>query len=57
VPEALADPLLQAPALARLLGGPPAGLVPVAGGHGVFREVAEAILRAQGHWDAVVGSY
>jgi len=31
--------------------------VPVAGGRGMFRAVAERILRAQGHWDAVVASY
>jgi len=32
-------------------------VVPVDGGRGVLREVAEAILKAQGHWDAVVASY
>ena len=32
-------------------------VVPVAGGRGVLRAVAEGILRAQGHWDAVVASY
>lgn len=31
--------------------------LPVAGGHGALREVAELILKAQGHWDAVVASY
>ena len=31
--------------------------VPVAGGRGVLRAVAEQILRAQGHWDEVVASY
>ena len=31
--------------------------VPVQGGHGVLRPVAELILRAQNHWDAVVASY
>jgi len=32
-------------------------VVPVAGGRGVLRAVAEAILKAQGQWDAVVASY
>jgi len=32
-------------------------VVPVDGGRGVFREVAELILKAQGHWDAVLSSY
>ncbi len=32
-------------------------VVPVDGGRGVLREVAEAILKAQGHWDEVVASY
>ncbi|WP_306597937.1 HAD family hydrolase [Geothrix sp. 21YS21S-2] len=32
-------------------------VVPVDGGAGVVRAVAEAILRAQGHWDEVVASY
>jgi 3-deoxy-D-manno-octulosonate 8-phosphate phosphatase (KDO 8-P phosphatase) len=32
-------------------------VVPVDGGRGVLREVAEAILRAQGRWDEVVASY
>ena len=32
-------------------------VVPVDGGRGVLREVAEAILKAQGHWDAVLASY
>jgi 3-deoxy-D-manno-octulosonate 8-phosphate phosphatase (KDO 8-P phosphatase) len=32
-------------------------VVPVEGGRGVFRAVAEAILKAQGHWDEVVASY
>jgi len=32
-------------------------VVPVNGGYGVLRAVAEAILKAQGHWDEVVGSY
>jgi 3-deoxy-D-manno-octulosonate 8-phosphate phosphatase (KDO 8-P phosphatase) len=31
--------------------------VPVAGGRGVLRAVAELILKQQGHWDAVVASY
>ena len=32
-------------------------VVPVAGGRGVLRTVAEFILRTQGHWDSVVASY
>jgi 3-deoxy-D-manno-octulosonate 8-phosphate phosphatase (KDO 8-P phosphatase) len=32
-------------------------VVPVAGGMGVLRAVAEAILKAQGHWDGVVAAY
>ncbi|MDR3683621.1 MAG: HAD hydrolase family protein [Geothrix sp.] len=32
-------------------------VVPVDGGHGTLRAVAELILKAQGHWDEVVGSY
>jgi len=32
-------------------------VVPVPGGRGVLREVAELILRAQGRWDDVVASY
>ncbi|HLO66978.1 MAG TPA: HAD hydrolase family protein [Holophaga sp.] len=32
-------------------------VVPVDGGHGVLRAVAEAILKAQGRWDDVVASY
>lgn len=32
-------------------------VVPVAGGRGVLRAVAEAILKAQGHWDGVVAAY
>ena len=32
-------------------------VVPVDGGHGVVRAVAELILKAQGHWDEVVASY
>lgn len=32
-------------------------VVPVAGGRGVLRPVAELILRAQGHWEEVVASY
>jgi 3-deoxy-D-manno-octulosonate 8-phosphate phosphatase (KDO 8-P phosphatase) len=32
-------------------------VVPVAGGRGVLRAVAELILKAQGHWDGVVASY
>ena len=32
-------------------------VVPVDGGRGVLRAVAELILKAQGHWDAVVASY
>lgn len=32
-------------------------VVPVDGGHGVLRAVAETILKAQGHWDDVVASY
>lgn len=32
-------------------------VVGVDGGRGVLRAVAERILRAQGHWDAVVASY
>ena len=32
-------------------------VVPVPGGRGVLRAVAEAILKAQGHWDAVLASY
>ena len=32
-------------------------VVPVAGGHGVLRSVAELILKSQGHWDKVLGSY
>lgn len=31
--------------------------VPVAGGAGVLRPVAELILRAQGHWDEVLAAY
>ena len=31
--------------------------VPVAGGRGVLRAVAEAILKAQGRWDEVVAAY
>ncbi len=31
--------------------------VPVPGGHGVLRAVAEEILKAQGKWDEVVGRY
>ena len=31
--------------------------VPVAGGRGVLRPVAELILKAQRHWDAVLDSY
>jgi 3-deoxy-D-manno-octulosonate 8-phosphate phosphatase (KDO 8-P phosphatase) len=32
-------------------------VVPVDGGQGVLRAVAELILKSQGHWDDVVGSY
>lgn len=32
-------------------------VVPLRGGRGVLRAVAEAILKAQGRWDEVVGSY
>jgi 3-deoxy-D-manno-octulosonate 8-phosphate phosphatase (KDO 8-P phosphatase) len=32
-------------------------VVPVDGGRGVLRAVAEAILRSQGRWDGVVASY
>jgi len=32
-------------------------VVPVNGGLGVLRPVAELILKAQGHWDEVLGSY
>jgi 3-deoxy-D-manno-octulosonate 8-phosphate phosphatase (KDO 8-P phosphatase) len=32
-------------------------VVPVAGGAGVLRAVAEFILKAQGHWDAIVAGY
>ncbi|MBP1626519.1 MAG: 3-deoxy-D-manno-octulosonate 8-phosphate phosphatase [Holophagaceae bacterium] len=32
-------------------------VAPVSGGHGVFRSVAELILKAQGSWDRVVSSY
>lgn len=32
-------------------------VVPVRGGRGVLRAVAETILKAQGRWDEVVGSY
>jgi len=32
-------------------------VVPVEGGHGVLRAVAELILQAQGHWDAILASY
>jgi 3-deoxy-D-manno-octulosonate 8-phosphate phosphatase (KDO 8-P phosphatase) len=32
-------------------------VVPVDGGHGVLREVAEAILKAKGHWPSVLASY
>jgi 3-deoxy-D-manno-octulosonate 8-phosphate phosphatase (KDO 8-P phosphatase) len=31
--------------------------VPVPGGQGVLRTVAEFLLKAQGHWDSVVASY
>lgn len=31
--------------------------VPIRGGRGVLRPVAELILRSQGHWDEVVASY
>jgi 3-deoxy-D-manno-octulosonate 8-phosphate phosphatase (KDO 8-P phosphatase) len=32
-------------------------VVPVTGGGGVLRAVAERILKVQGHWEAVVASY
>ena len=32
-------------------------VVPVAGGRGVMRAVAERILKAQGHWEALLASY
>jgi 3-deoxy-D-manno-octulosonate 8-phosphate phosphatase (KDO 8-P phosphatase) len=32
-------------------------VVPVAGGAGAMRALAERILKAQGHWDAIVASY
>lgn len=32
-------------------------VVPVDGGRGVLRAVAEAVLKAQGRWDDIVGSY
>jgi 3-deoxy-D-manno-octulosonate 8-phosphate phosphatase (KDO 8-P phosphatase) len=32
-------------------------VVPVAGGRGVLRPVAELILKAQGRWESIVGSY
>lgn len=32
-------------------------VVPIAGGQGVMRAVAETVLKAQGLWDSVVGSY
>jgi len=32
-------------------------IVPVDGGRGVLRAVAEFILKTQGHWDSVVASY
>ena len=32
-------------------------VVPVDGGRGVLREVAELILKVRGHWDEVVASY
>ena len=32
-------------------------VVPVAGGAGVLRAVAERILKAQGHWQGILGSY
>jgi 3-deoxy-D-manno-octulosonate 8-phosphate phosphatase (KDO 8-P phosphatase) len=32
-------------------------VVPVAGGRGVLRAVAEFLLKTQGHWDSVVASY
>jgi 3-deoxy-D-manno-octulosonate 8-phosphate phosphatase (KDO 8-P phosphatase) len=32
-------------------------VVPAAGGQGVFRAVAEAILKAQGRWDEIIESY
>jgi 3-deoxy-D-manno-octulosonate 8-phosphate phosphatase (KDO 8-P phosphatase) len=32
-------------------------IVPVEGGRGVLRTVAELILKAQGHWDSIVASY
>ena len=32
-------------------------VVPVAGGTGVLRAVAERILKAQGHWEAILASY
>jgi 3-deoxy-D-manno-octulosonate 8-phosphate phosphatase (KDO 8-P phosphatase) len=32
-------------------------IIPVAGGRGVLRPLAEIILRAQGHWDSVVATY
>ena len=32
-------------------------IVPVAGGRGVLRPVAEFILKAQGHWDSVIATY
>ena len=32
-------------------------VVPVAGGAGVLRAVAERLLKAQGHWEGIVASY
>ena len=32
-------------------------VVPVSGGTGVLRAVAERILKAQGHWDGIVASF
>jgi 3-deoxy-D-manno-octulosonate 8-phosphate phosphatase (KDO 8-P phosphatase) len=32
-------------------------VVPLDGGKGVLRPIAELILKAQGHWDSVVHSY
>ena len=32
-------------------------VIPVHGGQGVFRPLAEMILKAQGHWDRVIQSH
>jgi 3-deoxy-D-manno-octulosonate 8-phosphate phosphatase (KDO 8-P phosphatase) len=32
-------------------------VVPVEGGHGAVREVIEVLLKAQGHWEKVLGKY